>query len=95
MSLPAFAECRPFALGIELELQIVNRHDYDLAPQATDLLRALQRGALPGRFAGRTTRFSVELATEICSGHAEALAHLRELRDAVCQAADHPCAVVA
>ncbi|UCH16437.1 MAG: glutamate--cysteine ligase [Burkholderiales bacterium] len=88
MSLPAFAECRPFALGIELELQIVNRHDYDLAPQAPDLLRALQRSALPGRFAGRSTRFSVELATEICSGHAEALAHLRELRDALCQAAD-------
>jgi carboxylate-amine ligase len=31
---------------------------------------------------------SVELATDVCSGHIEALVHLRELRDALCAAAD-------
>ena len=36
MSLGEFAASRSFTLGVELELQIVNRHDYDLAPGAAD-----------------------------------------------------------
>ena len=30
MGLPPFATSRPLTLGIELELQRVNTHDYDL-----------------------------------------------------------------
>ena len=38
MPLGEFTSSRAFTLGVELELQIVNRHDYDLAPGAADLL---------------------------------------------------------
>ena len=41
MSLEPFASSRLLSLGIELELQIVNTHDYDLAPSAADLLRLI------------------------------------------------------
>ena len=30
MSLEPFATSKPLTMGVELELQIVNRHDYDL-----------------------------------------------------------------
>ena len=48
MSLERFSESRPLTLGVELELQIVNTQDYDLSPQAADLLRLLQGVKLPG-----------------------------------------------
>ena len=38
-----FAPSQPFTLGVELELQIVNSHDYDLTPGAADLLRLVER----------------------------------------------------
>ena len=41
MSLGSFAASRSLTLGVELELQIVNHHDYDLAPLADDLLRLM------------------------------------------------------
>ena len=49
MSLADFADSRSLSLGVELELQIVNRHDYDLSPSAHDLLRLMARHQVPGR----------------------------------------------
>ena len=48
MSLEAFSVSRPLTLGVELELQIVNTHDYDLSPSADDLLRLMARRKIPG-----------------------------------------------
>jgi carboxylate-amine ligase len=48
MSLETFATSRALTLGVELELQIVNTQDYDLAPQAADLLRVMERHKIPG-----------------------------------------------
>ena len=48
MTLPDFAESRSLTLGVELELQIVNTHNYDLSPAARDLLRLAERHKLPG-----------------------------------------------
>ena len=41
MSLGTFTTSKPLTLGVELELQIVGTHDYDLSPAAADLLRVL------------------------------------------------------
>ena len=38
MSLQAFTTSQPLTLGVELELQLVSTHDFDLAPQSEDLL---------------------------------------------------------
>ena len=39
MSLEPFQPSAPLTLGVELELQLLNTHDYDLAPYAADMLR--------------------------------------------------------
>ena len=41
VSLEAFNSSEPLTLGVELELQLVNTHDYDLAPYAEDKLRLM------------------------------------------------------
>ena len=38
MSLERFADSQALSLGVELELQIVSTHDYDLSPGSRDLL---------------------------------------------------------
>ena len=43
MSLEQFVPSEPFTLGIELEIQIVNTHDYDLTKAATDILRLVKK----------------------------------------------------
>ena len=43
MALEAFAEWRSLTMGIELELQLVNFHDYDLVESAEDAIYQLDR----------------------------------------------------
>jgi len=83
MSLERFAESRALSLGVELELQIVNTHDYDLSPSAADLLRLVGKRKLPGAVTPEITTSMIELCTGVCSGHADALAQLTEIRDAL------------
>ena len=48
MKLEAFSHSEPLTLGVELELQLVNTHDYDLAPYAEDMLRLMLKNPLVG-----------------------------------------------
>ena len=48
MSLGNFAESRALSMGVELELQIVNLHDFDLSPGSAALLRLVGKRKLPG-----------------------------------------------
>ncbi len=49
MTLEAFAPSQPLTLGVELELQLLSTHDYDLTPYAADMLRLMASTAdLPG-----------------------------------------------
>ena len=43
MSLEPFQKSAALSLGVELELQLVNTHDYDLAPYAEDMLRLMTK----------------------------------------------------
>lgn len=88
MSLGPFADSRSLSLGVELELQIVNRHDYDLSPCAGDLLRLVNKRKLPGKVVPEMTDSMIELATGVCSGYADALAQLGEIREALVDCAD-------
>ena len=83
MSLESFATSRPLTLGIELELQIVNCHDYDLSPSAADLIRLMGKHKIPGNVVPEITDSMIELSTGICTGHADALAQLTAIRDAL------------
>ncbi len=56
MSLEPFKHSEALTFGVELELQLVNRHDYDLAPFAPDLLRALKAPSMPAISSRRSAR---------------------------------------
>ena len=86
--LPAFQHSEPFSLGLELELQVVGLHDYDLTQGAADLLREMRRCRLPGQVVPEITDSMIELNTGVCAGHAELLAQLQEMRGALLRAAD-------
>jgi glutamate---cysteine ligase / carboxylate-amine ligase len=85
MSLSDFAHSAAFTMGIELELQVVNRHDYDLAPGAIDLLRLTSRRKLAADVKPEITSSMIELSTGICASHGQAMEELTEVRDALVQ----------
>jgi carboxylate-amine ligase len=88
MSLEPFASSGALSMGIELELQIVSRYNYDLMPCAPDLLRLLDGVRLPGAITPEMTESMIELSTGICRDYDDALAQLGEIRDALVHAAD-------
>jgi len=87
MSLETFAASRPLTLGVELELQIVNTTDYDLAPQAADLMRLMKGRKIPGDVKPEITRSMIELATGVCQDFGQVVAQLREIRAALLDSA--------
>lgn len=87
MALEQFAESRPLTLGVELELQLVNTHDYDLVGGAGDLLRALAKRQLPGDVKPEMTDSMIEMSTGVCENFRDALDQLGTLRDALVEAA--------
>ncbi len=88
MSLEKFADSRSLTLGVELELQIVSRTDYDLTAAAADLLRMLKAHKIPGNVVPEMTDSMIELSTNICTDHADALSQLTEIRDTLVYCAD-------
>jgi carboxylate-amine ligase len=88
MSLETFADSRSLSLGVELELQIVNTHDYDLAPSARDLLRLMEGRKIPGLVTPEITDSMIELCTGVCTDHAMVLAQLTATRDALADCAE-------
>ena len=87
MSLEPFATSRALTMGIELELQIVNTHDFDLAPHAADLMRLMKGRAIPGKVTPEITRSMIEMCTGVCDSYEQALGQLREIRAALVQCA--------
>jgi glutamate---cysteine ligase / carboxylate-amine ligase len=81
MSLEPFARSSAFTLGVELELQIVNSHDYDLTPGAADLLRLTAKQRMAADVKPEITSSMIELSTGVCEDHAQVIAELREVRD--------------
>ncbi|MBF6629655.1 MAG: glutamate--cysteine ligase [Comamonas sp.] len=88
MPLEAFQKSEPLTLGVELELQLVNTHDYDLAPYATDMLRLMSKHQLPGSVVPEMTSSMIEISTGICHSAAEVLSQLTPTRDALVKSAD-------
>jgi len=86
----AETEFKPSAgctMGVELELQILNSRDYDLARDAADLMGLLEKTAHPGAVKPEITESMVELNTSIHDRHDTLVAELKAIRDAVTRAA--------
>ena len=88
MSLEAFQKSEALSLGVELELQLVNTHDYDLAPYAEDMLRLMAKTPLPGAVVPEMTSSMIEISTGVCSSSSEVLGQLSQIRDALVKSAD-------
>jgi carboxylate-amine ligase len=87
-SLEPFQHSAALSLGVELELQLVNTHDYDLAPYSDEMLRLMSRYSLPGSVVPEMTSSMIEISTGVCPSTAQVLAELSEIRDALVKCAD-------
>jgi glutamate---cysteine ligase / carboxylate-amine ligase len=76
------------SVGVELELQILNSRDYNLARDAADLIDLLEKTTRSGAVKPEITESMVELNTSVHHRHDTMVKELQELRDAVSNAAD-------
>lgn len=77
-----FKESAPLSLGVELELQLVSRRDFDLTRGATDLLGSLEYDGRFGEIKLEITESMIEISTQAQStvdGIAADLAGLRDI----------------
>ena len=87
-SLEPFQQSESLTLGVELELQLVNTHDYDLAPYSDEMLRLMARLQLPGAVVPEMTSSMIEVSTGVCRSAAQVLGELTLLRDGLVRSAD-------
>lgn len=76
-----FKSSAALTLGVELELMLVNTRDFNLAPDADDLLRRATREAPGGELKPEITQSMVEINTSVHERYPELLAELQGTRD--------------
>jgi carboxylate-amine ligase len=86
--LEPFQQSAALSLGVELELQLVNTHDYDLAPYSDEMLRLMAKMPLPGAVVPEMTSSMIEVSTGVCHSCSEVLGQLTQMRDALVRCAD-------
>ena len=87
-ALEPFGQSDALTLGVELELQLVNTHDYDLAPYSDEMLRLMAKIPLPGSVVPEMTSSMIEISTGICHSSSDVLGQLTQIRDALVRCAD-------
>lgn len=88
MPLEPFHDSSPLTLGVELELQLLSSHDYNLAPYAPDMLRLMHKESVPGSVVPEMTSSMIEISTDVCHSASEVHAQLAQTRDALVRSAD-------
>lgn len=81
-SLP-FTKSQPFTMGVELELQLLNRRNYNLATDALDLLAAIEPASLKEQIKLEITQGMIELNSSIHQNADTLIEELKQLRDAI------------
>jgi len=76
-----FTTSAALTVGVELELMLVNTRDFNLAPDADDLLRRATREAPGGELKPEITQSMVEINTSVHERYPELLAELHGTRD--------------
>ena len=82
-----FKPSEPFTLGVELELQLVNTRDYNLARGASDLLERMAKIRLPGEVKPEIAESMIELNSSVHKHHDTLVSELLRMRDAVVEQA--------
>ena len=84
-----FSRSAPLTFGVELELMVLNTHDYNLVRGAPDLLSRLEKVKLPGgEVKPEITESMIEVNSSVHSRHEALLAELAGIRDAIVACAD-------
>jgi len=79
----AFKSSSPLTFGVELELMLVNTRDYNLAPDADDLLRRAADDDHKGELKPEITQSMVEINSSVNERYEPLLAELRAMRDSL------------
>jgi len=82
-----FAASQPLTLGVELELMVLNTHDYNLVRGAPDLLARLEKVDMDGEVKPEITESMIEVNSSVNETYADLLAELTHVRDAIVVAA--------
>jgi carboxylate-amine ligase len=75
------------SVGVELELQILNSRDHNLARDAADLIAMVEKNGCPGDVKPEITESMVEINSTIHHGHESLARELIVIRDALTAAA--------
>ena len=89
MSILPFTQSTPFTMGIELELQLVNRRNYNLATDAVDLLTWIEPRDLQKQIKLEITQGMIELNSSVHTRVDELVQELKEMRAALIKGAQH------
>lgn len=82
-----FKPSEPFTIGVELELQLLNTRDYNLARGAADLLERTNKMRLPGEVKPEITESMIELNSGVNARYLALAEQLVGMRDAVVEQA--------
>lgn len=82
-----FKPSHGFSMGVELELQILNSRDYNLARDAADLLALLEKMPHPGEVKPEITESMIELNSSVHHRHETLITELTCIRDTLAEAA--------
>jgi carboxylate-amine ligase len=80
-----FSASPALSVGVELELQLVRPHDFDLSRDAADLLGRLGKRKLPGAVKPEITESMIELNSSVHTDCGRLLDELETVRQAVVQ----------
>ncbi|HEX2531599.1 MAG TPA: YbdK family carboxylate-amine ligase [Burkholderiaceae bacterium] len=89
MNILPFTSSQPFTMGIELELQLVNRRNYNLATDALNLLAWIEPRDLQKQIKLEITQGMIELNSAIHTQVDSLVEELKELRSALLSGARH------
>jgi carboxylate-amine ligase len=83
-----FSRSAALSFGVELELMVLNTHDYNLVRGAPDLLARLEKVELGGEVKPEITESMIEVNSSVHTRYDELLDELARIRDAIVAAAD-------
>ena len=86
--LAAFNSSPGLSVGVELELQILGAHDFNLARDAADLIALADRLGHPGAIKPEITESMIEFNSSVHTSAEMLLAELRAMRDVAVRAAE-------
>jgi len=83
-----FSTSAPLTMGVELELQVIDRRTGDLTRGASDLIHLVERKPYPGDIKPEITESMIEISTAVHSEFGPLRDQLRAMRDTLVVAGD-------